>query len=452
MRLSIDEVVAATSGHVGATGSVMAGDTVARVRTDSRQVSPGDLFVAVQAERDGHDFIDAARQSGAAAWLTMRADDRPGAILVRDTTVALAELGTFARTRIPDRVIGVTGSSGKTSTKDLIAAILRTEGPAAASEKSFNNELGVPLTLLDAPDGAVAAVVEMGARGIGHIAALCRIARPTVGIVTNVGLAHLAMYDAPEGIVTAKAELVQALPRSGVAVLNADDQSYRIHAAMADARVVRFGNAAVGSVDGAHTDVWASGVTLDGGLRPSFRLHSPWGEADVTLGARGRHQVSNALAAAAATLASGSSLDHVVAGLGTQLLSPWRMDIGAALSGATLINDSYNANPDSMAAALRSLADVRATRRIAVLGTMAELGDAAPAEHARLAGLARELGIDVIIAVAEPRYGASTVDGIASALDMLSALSVCEGDVILVKGSRVAGLEHLAAALTGVQP
>lgn len=450
MRLTIDEVVAATSGHAGIMERT--GAAVARVRTDSRTVAPGDLFVAVQAERDGHDFINAARQSGATAWLTMRADVRPGAIRVNDTTVALSELGSYARTRLPDRVIGITGSSGKTSTKDLIAAILRAEGPAAASEKSFNNELGVPLTLLDAPANAIAAVVEMGARGIGHIAALCRIARPTVGVVTNVGLAHLAMYDGPDGIVTAKGELVQALPGSGVAVLNADDPSSLIHAVITSARVVRFGGAALGTVDGAHTDVWASEVTLDDTLRPSFRLHSTWGDADVTLGARGRHQVSNALAAAAATLASGSSLDHVVVGLGTKSLSPWRMAVEVALSGATVINDAYNANPDSMAAALRSLADVSATRRIAVLGTMAELGDAAPAEHARMAELARELGIDVIIAVAEPHYGASTVDGIASALDMLSALSVSTGDVILVKGSRVAGLEQLAAALMGAHP
>lgn len=451
MRLSIAEIVSATSAHPAAfLDLASAGATVERVRTDSRQVAPGDLFVALRAERDGHDFIDTARQSGAIAWLTMRADDRPGAIRVDDTAVALAALGAHARTRLPNRVIGVTGSSGKTSTKDLVAAILRAEGPAAASEKSFNNELGVPLTLLDAPPDAIAAVVEMGARGIGHIAALCRVARPTVGVVTNVGLAHLAMYDNPAGIIAAKGELVQALPHSGVAVLNADDPSYRTHASMSVARVVSFGIQTTAT--NTPVDVWASDVTLDDSLRPSFRLHSSWGEADVTLGARGRHQVSNALAAAAATLASGSSLDHVVTGLGTESLSPWRMDVATAPSGATIINDAYNANPDSMEAALRSLADMRASRRIAVLATMAELGDAAPDEHARMAELARQLRIDVVIAVAEPLYGASTVDGIASALDMLSALNVSEGDVVLVKGSRVAGLERLAAALLGAHP
>ena len=266
--------------------------------------------------------------------------------------------------------------------------------------------------------------------------------------MTNVGTAHLAMYDGPEAIIAAKGELVRALPRTGVAVLNADDDACAALTAITAARVLRC-RVAAGAAVGPDADVWADAVTLDDALRPSFRLHTPWGDGDARVAARGRHQVANAVAAAAAALASGSSLEHVLTGLATGSLSPWRMDVTVATSGAIIINDSYNANPGSMAAALHALSELRADRRIAVLGTMAELGDAGPVEHLRITALARSLGIDVVIAVAEPAYGAVTVDGSASALDMLSALRIGDGDAVLVKGSRVAGLESLAATLVG---
>lgn len=413
---------------------------------------PGELFVPIVAERDGHDFIDAARSSGASAWLTSRDDDRPGAIHVTDTAEALSALGIAARRRLPERVIGITGSTGKTSTKDLLAAVLRAQGPIAASEKSFNNELGVPLTLLDAPADAIAAVIEMGARGIGHIAALCAVARPTVGIVTNVGLAHLAMYDGPEGIVRAKGELVEALPQSGVAVLNADDASRPEMTKRTRARVVLFSAPLDGSRPSAEAEVVAAQVTMDEQLRPHFLLHTPWGDAPVLVGARGRHQVANAVAAAAAALSTGSTLEHVVAGMATEDLSPWRMEMSTTATGALVVNDAYNANPSSMAAALRALAELPARRRIAVLGTMAELGAAAAVEHPRMVELARSLRIDQIITVAEPAYGIATLVDVDDAAAALDALGLGDGDAVLVKGSRMAGLERLAQRLTGTTP
>ena len=410
--------------------------TVDGARIDSRLVAGGELFVALRAERDGHQFVDAALDAGARACLVERPVARGTSIVVEDTFVALTQLGTRMRERLPDRVVGITGSVGKTSTKDLLAAALARTYRVHASAKSFNNELGVPLTVLDTPDATEAVVVEMGARGRGHVASLCAVARPLVGVVTTVGLSHSEFFGTVEDVAVAKAELVEALPTHGTAVLNADAPLVAAMATRTDARVLTFGLAA--------GDVRAEDVLLDDDLRPAFRLHTPWGDAGVQLAVRGHHQVGNALAAAAAALACGAGVDDVAAGLGDAALSPWRMELHRAPSGALILNDSYNANPLSMEAALRGLADLPARRRTAIVGIMAELGDVGPAEHARMGALAADLGIRVI-AVNAPDYGAELVDDAAGALERLGPLD--EGDAVLVKASRAAGLEKLAGTL-----
>jgi UDP-N-acetylmuramoyl-tripeptide--D-alanyl-D-alanine ligase len=326
---------------------------------------------------------------------------------------------------------------GKTSVKDMLAAVLATRWRTSASVRSFNNELGVPLTVLNAPTGTEALVVEMGARGAGHIKALCGVARPTVGVVTLVAAVHTETFGTVDDVARAKGELVEALPADGVAVLNADDHRVAAMASLAAGRTVTFGAAG---------DVRAEGVTLDDELRPRFRLVSPWGACDVALGVRGLHMVDNALAAAAAGLVCDVPVSSVGGGLAAARLSPWRMDLVRLRSGALVLNDAYNANPTSMAAALRALAAVPARRRVAVMGLMAEIGPSSDDEHRRIGDLARELGVEVV-SVGVPAYGGTVVPGPdpVDALDGLGSLG--EGDVVLLKGSRVAGLERLADAL-----
>lgn len=431
MRLGTAEIAEACGGTLSGPET-----TVDGARIDSRLVRGGELFVALRAERDGHDFVDAALDAGAGACLVERASDRGTSIVVDDTFVALTELGSRARDRLPERVVGITGSVGKTSTKDLTAAALGRRYRVSASAKSFNNELGVPLTILDSPDDTEAVVIEMGARGRGHIASLCAVARPLVGVVTIVGLSHSEFFGTVEDVAVAKAELVEALPAHGTAVLNADAPLVAAMASRTDAQVLTFGLAA--------GDVRATDIRLDDDLRPRFRLHTPWGDAGVELQVRGQHQVANALAASAAALACGAGLADVATGLGDAQLSPWRMELHRAPSGALVLNDSYNANPLSMEAALRGLAELPARRRTAVLGIMAELGDVSPAEHARMGALAGSLGIRVI-AVGAGDYGGEMVPDAAGALERLGPIG--EGDAVLVKASRAAGLESLASTL-----
>jgi UDP-N-acetylmuramoyl-tripeptide--D-alanyl-D-alanine ligase len=431
MRLTATEVAVATGGSVSGPDVTVDGAGI-----DSRLIRPGQLFVAVRGERDGHDFVDTALAAGAGACLVERPTTSGTSIVVGDTAAALTALGAAARDRLPDRVVGITGSVGKTSTKDLLAAALARRWRVSASEKSFNNELGVPLTILQAPDDAEAVVIEMGARGQGHVAALCAVARPLVGVVTTVGLSHSEFFGTVDDVARAKGELVEALPRNGTAVLNAEVPLVAAMSGRAVARVLTFG-----VITG---DVRADEVTLDSDLRPRFVLRSPWGDAPVALAVRGRHQVGNALAAAAAALACDTPLDAVAAGLGDAQLSPWRMQLERSPSGALILNDSYNANPLSTEAALRGLAALPAERRTAILGIMAELGDVGPAEHARMGALARELGIR-LIAVAAPDYGGEQAATTDDALDLLGPVGA--GDAVLVKGSRAAGLETVAGTL-----
>ena len=440
MRWVASEIAVIVGGTVHGDPNV----EIDRVTQDSREIdSDRWLFVPLVAERDGHDFVGAAVGAGARLTLASRELDRgPATVIeVADSSAALLELGRAARHRLSAaHVIGITGSVGKTSTKDLVAAVFSRWGDVHASPRSFNNEIGLPLTLVNAPDGhADCVVLEMGARGAGHIRMLCEIGQPTIGIVTTVGSAHTSEFGSIEAVADGKGELIEALPAAGLAVLNADVALVAAMASRTGARVVTFGGSG---------DVRAESITMSDALVPRFRLVSDWGAIDIELGARGVHLVDNALAAAAAALGTGLPLEVIAEGLADPVMSPMRMDLTRTAAGARILDDSYNANPMSVAAALRSLAALPAERRIAVLGVMAELGTESAQAHAEMAELAASLGI-AVIAVACPEYGRDVahVDDHESAAELLGAPG--PGDAVLVKGSRVAGLERLVATLTG---
>jgi UDP-N-acetylmuramoyl-tripeptide--D-alanyl-D-alanine ligase len=401
---------------------------------DSRSTQPGQLFVPIVAERNGHEFIGAARERGATVHLTSEPDPfrRDGtAIEVADTAQALLALAQWARPRLDARVVGVTGSVGKTSAKDLMAAACSSQRRTTANERSFNNEQGLPVTILNAPDDTEVLILEMGMRGFGHIGQLCEIARPDIGVVTVVGHAHTELVGGLEGVARAKGELVEALPASGTAVLNADDERVAAMRSRTGAGVVTYGILG---------DVRVSDVVLDGRARAAFRVETPWGSGTTKLAAAGAHMVTNAAAAIAVAGVVGVALDAALDALSTATLSAMRMEVSTAPGGATIVNDAYNANPTSMRAALDSLAAMDAERRIAVLGLMGEIEDPGPA-HREIAAYAVERGLEVV-AVGTDLYGISPVDDAAAAVGPLGS-----GDVVLVKASRSAGLERVVARL-----
>ncbi|HEY8583401.1 MAG TPA: UDP-N-acetylmuramoyl-tripeptide--D-alanyl-D-alanine ligase [Capillimicrobium sp.] len=430
MRCSASELAARLGGELIGPDVRVDGASI-----DSRTIRPGQLYAPIVAERDGHAFIPAALQAGAAAYLTARDPVGGTAVRVGDTAAALLRLGALARDRVGG-AIGITGSVGKTTTKDLLAGCLAPTFPTAASERSFNNELGLPLTLLNAPDGTRWAILEMGARREGDIARLAEVARPDVGIVTSVAMAHVEYLGDLDGVARAKGELVAALPASGLAVLNVDDPRVRAMASLSACPVLGY------AVE-RNAEVRADGVTLDGDLRARFRLSTPWGQARVRLAVRGAHQVANALAAAAASLWCGVSLERVAAALEVGEGSPMRMEVRRAPGGPLLLVDCFNAIPASAEAAVRSLAALPGERRLAVLGLMAELGVHSAPEHRRIARLAHELGVEVV-GCETGLYGtpAASVDEAVAALRALGP-----DDAALVKGSRVAGLERVVRAL-----
>jgi UDP-N-acetylmuramoyl-tripeptide--D-alanyl-D-alanine ligase len=433
VRFDAREIARATGGEVR--GPVV---TVDGVATDSRSLQVGQLFVPLSDRRDGHDYISDAIAAGAAAYLTTgRLEPGATAIVVPDTAAALTTVGQAARGRISGPVIGVTGSVGKTTVKDLVASVLSTSFRTAASLLSYNNEIGVPLTLANAGDRSEAVVVEMGARGIGHIRSLCEVARPTIGVVIRVGAAHTELFGDLETVALAKGELVESLPPWGTAVLNADDPRVRAMSARAPGATVLFGLAQTAPVT-------ASDITLDGLARPSFRLVTPQGSVGVRLALSGRHQVTNALAAAGAALVAGVPLDAIARGLEAAAPAPWRMNVLRTPSGAVVINDSYNANPSSMQAALEALAAFDGRRKVAVLGEMAELGSSSDADHRAVPAAAAALGIEVV-AYQTTAYGVAPVPDPRTLARRL--LPLAAGDVVLVKGSRAAGLETAVEAL-----
>ena len=460
MRLTLSEIAAITGGQL------LCGDpdtAVSSYSIDTRTLAPGALFVALRAERDGHDFVGDALDRGAAGALVSRPVDAvqggqvkpPSLLLVDDTAAALTALGRTARDRLADvPVVGITGSTGKTSTKDLTAAALAPAGPVGASPVSFNNEIGVPLTLLSAPPGAVAVVAEMGARGVGHIATLAAVARPTIGVITNIGMAHAELFGSREEVARAKGELLEALPGTGHAVLCADDDMTPGLRARTSAAVLTAGGAS-------HADVRFSAVHLDDELRCAFHLETPWGSADVPpLPVRGAHQAGNAAFAVAVAGVVGLSLGDAVAGLAGAVGSPLRMDLQRSPAGLLVLNDSYNANPTSMAAAVDALASLGAGRRFAVLGPMAELGPHSAAEHQRLGKLVAAAGVEMLVTVNAPELAEGARAAGAEAIDVptphaaVTALTahLRSGDAVLIKASRVVGLEQVAEALLDWTP
>jgi UDP-N-acetylmuramoyl-tripeptide--D-alanyl-D-alanine ligase len=456
IRLTLAEVAALVDGDLtGPSDAVVTG----RVTLDSRAVEPGDLFVAFPGERvDGHDFLGAAAAAGAVAALSMRPDGALPTVVVADPVVALGRLAAGVHGRLTAGgllTVGITGSSGKTSTKDLLGQVLAAAGPTVSPPGSYNNDIGLPLTVLGADEGTRFLVLEMGSRGPGHIARLCGVARPQVSVVLNVGSAHLGEFGSAEGIAAAKGEIVEALAADGTAVLNADDPRVAGMAARTSARVLRTGR-------GPDADVRATAVSLDEAARPRFTLVAAGEEHPVALQVVGEHQVANALSAAGAALAAGMRPADVAAALSEAgPRSRWRMEVDRRADGVTVVNDAYNANPESMRAALAALAGLAGERRIAVLGAMAELGPDADAEHERLGRDAAAAGVDLIVAVGPDAVGIAEgaaaagrrtgeesvhVPDRAAARQLLSEV-LRPGDVVLVKASRSYGLELLAADL-----
>lgn len=454
MRMTLPEIAEVTGGVLSGDASTVVDD----FDIDSRTIEPGGLFVAVAGERDGHDFLSDAFEAGAAAALVSRAPEPPpeawAGVLVDDTVSALRRLGEFARSRVTGTVVAITGSTGKTSTKDLCASALGTWGRVAASPASFNNELGVPLTVLRAPDGVDALVAEVGARGQGQIAETAAWLRPRIGVVTTVGAAHTELFGSVEGVARAKAELLEALPPDGTGVVGTGHEYSDLLVQSTRARVLTVGREG-------DEDVTVEHLRLDEALRPSFDLATPWGRFSVHLEARGSHQAHNAALAATVALVVGASLEQVGDGLARARPSRWRMEIDETAAGVVVINDAYNANPASAAAALAALSQVSAPgRRWAVLGEMAELGDRSADEHRRLGSLAAERGVDRLIAVGPAtrpladaaRAAGGVVDEVADAEGAATLLvsEVNPGDVVLLKASRVVGLEQVADALSRI--
>ena len=460
--LTLGEVAAIVDGRL--VGADPATPVTAGLEFDSRLVEPGGLFLALPGERvDGHDYVAAVTAAGAAASLVTRPVDGP-VVEVADGFAALAALAAAGVRRLPEVVvIGVTGSAGKTSTKDVLAQLLARLGPTVAPPGSFNNELGHPYTVLRADDTTRFLVLETSARGIGHIRYLTDIAPPRIGVVLNVGSAHLGEFGSREAIAQAKGELVEALPADGLAVLNADDPLVSAMRARTAARVVTVGLAT-------DADLRAEGVVLDELGRARFDLVSDAHRGRVALRLVGEHQVGNVLAAAAVALECGLPFADLVTALGEVTpASRWRMEVTERPDGVLVINDAYNANPESMRAALGTLAAVgthRAGRTFAVLGEMAELGADAPAEHESLGRTAVRLGIAQVVVVGDtarpiergavlessapdrsPAVQARWVPDVAAAVALLRA-ELRAGDAVLVKASRAASLERVAQAIT----
>jgi len=463
IALGLTEIAAVVSGVLHPGGALTADSVVSGpVQTDSRAVEPGAIFVAKPGEvTDGHLFAPQAVDQGASLLIVERHLDLPVAqIVVPDVIVALGALAAEVVTRVRAlgrlKVVGVTGSNGKTTTKNLLAAVLEGVGPTVAARGSFNNWVGAPMTMLEVGEDTEFLVVEMGASGSGSIARLVRLARPDVGIVLSVGLAHAGVFGGIDATTDTKAEMVTDLRATDAAVLNADDPRVAGMAAKTRADIVWFGQGDDATVRASDLRVSAGGTT--------FVLHLASGASRaVSFRVLGEHHVMNALATAAAAERLGVGIDDIVAGLESVARAErWRMEVLGGRDGVTIINDAYNASPDSMSAALKTLAQIRepGMRTVAVLGEMAELGDLAGEEHDRIGLLAVRLNISqlVVVGTAARRMHISTinegswdgesafVDTAAAAFDLLRD-SLRPGDTVLVKSSKSAGLRFLGDRL-----
>lgn len=437
------------------------------VAIDSRDVGPGSAFIAFSGENvDGHAFLADALQRGARVLVVTR--DEPDAVAAVDTdprgelamvrvddpTAALQALAAHHRDHLTCPVVAITGSSGKTTTKDLVRAVLATRFEVVATTGNRNNELGLPLTLLDAGPATGVVVLEMAMRGLGQIARLCEIARPEAGLVTNVGQTHIEILGSEQAIATAKAELVQAIPPSGRVFLNGDDQWARTMAEASAAPVTFYGM-------GEDAEVRARDVATDAEGRPSFTLETPAGSVEASVSIPGRHNTYNAAAAASIGLYLGLSLEEIARGLAEARPSSMRMEVFESANGVTVINDAYNANPAAMRAALRTLVDFDAEgRRVAVLGDMAELGSLSELAHFGLGEYVAGLSLDLLVTVGE-RAARIAEGAVRAGMPRESVLSCGDaddargllretlrsGDVVLVKASRVVGLERVVEGI-----
>jgi UDP-N-acetylmuramoyl-tripeptide--D-alanyl-D-alanine ligase len=467
VKFTVGEIVTATRGRrVGGSDELI----VDGLTNDSRSMRAGECFVAIVDRRDGHEFVASAFAAGAAAAIVERVVDVDRAfpiVVVDDVLRAIAELARVVRVdRLTStRVVGVTGSTGKTSTKDFLASVLGRQWITHVNSASFNNEIGLPMTVLAAPTDAQFVVCEMGARFAGNIRELCAIAMPDTGIVTNIGSAHAEHLGGRDGVLATKSELLVALPSDGLAVLPAEDPCVDRLAAATSARVIRAG-------ESESAEVTLRVESIDVELRAVVRLTSPWGSASGRLGLRGRHQVANASLAAAVALESGIGPDEVMHGLEAAVGSAWRMELARTFDGIMLLNDSYNANPQSMAAAIRALGELDVPessrrgsearlRRIAVLGTMRELGSTSIEEHEAIPPLLAAASVDELVVVGDDDAAIALaaaaqrislpvrrVHDAIGAIDALRALRVGEGDAVLVKASRAVGLDAVARGLS----
>jgi len=453
---TLREMLLATGGQLRLSGPAV---EFSGVSTDTRALERGELFVAIRGERfDGHAFLEQAKAKGAAGALVEQAvsgvhrgETRFGEwhiIEVTDTQYALGQLAQHHRRRFRIPVVGVTGSAGKTTTKEMTAAILEQGRKVLKSQGNFNNEIGLPLTLFALDSSHQAAVLEFGMRGRGQIGYLAALARPTVGVITNIGLTHLELLGSQQEIALAKAELLDEMPATATAVLPARDEFYPLLREHAKGPVVT-----VGDAEGC--DYWVSDTALGEGGCARFTLHGPNLAPRIQLSVPGRHQVWNALAAAAAALTAGAKPEEVQAGLAAYQPLKGRMRVVRAPGGFTIIDDTYNANPAAMRATLEFLAQVPGERKMAILGDMLELGLAAAEIHREIGRYAMSLGIDALIAIGElgKEYVAGADDSRARWFPAhASAVAVARaalqsGDVVLVKGSRGMRMELVVERL-----
>jgi UDP-N-acetylmuramoyl-tripeptide--D-alanyl-D-alanine ligase len=443
--MSVGEIAAIVRGDLHAEDSLLVSQAPV---FDSRDVIPGSIFLALKGVHgDGHDFVNDALARGAVVAMTTRVIDGP-CIVVENVLQALGLLAQHIRRTLSELiVIGITGSQGKTTTKDLLSWILQLQGETVSTHESYNNELGLPLTLLRCTRSTRFCILEMGARQPGDITALCSIAIPDIGVVLIVGNAHIGEFGTRAAIASTKAELIRALPNDGIAILGRYDELTPMMADGMSLSVLTFGQTHEAQIRATDVDIREG--------RAHFDLVTPDGRAAVGMRLIGAHQIPNALAAAAVATALRIPLDVIASGLSTaEIQSKWRMEL-RELKDLLLINDAYNSNPESAGAALRTLglfAQERGGQSWAFLGKMHELGDSSAHEHALVGALAESMGIDHLVCIDAPEYGLNILVGsdmrVHYCETQLEALRLASyfasGDVVLVKASRAEKMEELA--------